>query len=131
MIADLFGRRHYGSIMGTLMTTSAVFGVIAPVLVGLIFDIRGNYREPFLLMSFTILIAIPMISDAGAGTGAEVGAIHAELYSTLQTSEPHRSCAMNSTPGKVWMYWMSLSSIRRRPGRPMVYGCMVRANERP
>ena len=65
LIADLFGRRHYGSIMGTLMTTSAVFGVIAPVLVGWIFDIRGNYREPFVLMSFTILIAIPMILTLG------------------------------------------------------------------
>ena len=65
LIADLFGRRHYGSIMGTLMTTSAVFGVIAPVLVGWIFDIRGNYREPFLLMSFTILVAIPMILTLG------------------------------------------------------------------
>ena len=65
LIADLFGRRHYGSIMGTLMTTSAVFGVIAPVLVGWIFDIRGNYREPFILMSVTILIAIPMILTLG------------------------------------------------------------------
>ena len=65
LIADLFGRRHYGSIMGTLMTTSAVFGVIAPVLVGWIFDIRGNYREPFVLMSVTILIAIPMILTLG------------------------------------------------------------------
>ena len=65
LIADLFGRRHYGSIMGTLMTTSAVFGVIAPVLVGWIFDIRGNYREPFALMSFSVLIAIPMILTLG------------------------------------------------------------------
>ena len=65
LIADLFGRRHYGSIMGTLMTTSAIFGVIAPVLVGWIFDIRGNYREPFVLMAFTILIAIPMILTLG------------------------------------------------------------------
>ena len=65
LIADLFGRRHYGSIMGTLMTTSAVFGVIAPVLVGWIFDIRGNYREPFALMALTILIAIPMILTLG------------------------------------------------------------------
>ena len=65
LIADLFGRRHYGSIMGTLMTTSAVFGVIAPVLVGWIFDIRGNYREPFALMAFSVLIAIPMILTLG------------------------------------------------------------------
>ncbi len=65
LIADLFGRRHYGSIMGTLMTTSAIFGVIAPVLVGWIFDIRGNYREPFALMAFSVLIAIPMIMTLG------------------------------------------------------------------
>jgi sugar phosphate permease len=65
LIADLFGRRHYGSIMGTMMTTSAVFGVIAPVLVGWLFDIRGNYREPFALMAFSVLIAIPMILTLG------------------------------------------------------------------
>ena len=65
LIADLFGRQHYGSIMGTLMTTSAIFGVIAPVLVGWIFDIRGNYREPFALMAFSVLIAIPMILTLG------------------------------------------------------------------
>lgn len=61
LIADIFGRRNYGSIMGTLMTTSAVFGVIGPVLVGWLFDVRNNYREPFALMAFSVLIAIPMI----------------------------------------------------------------------
>ena len=71
LIADLFGRRHYGSIMGTLMTTSAVFGVVAPVLVGWIFDIRGNYREPFVLMAFSVLIAIPMILTLGSGKARE------------------------------------------------------------
>jgi len=65
LIADLFGRRHYGSIMGTLMTTSAVFGVIAPVLVGWLADIRENYREPFVLMAFSVVIAIPMILTLG------------------------------------------------------------------
>ena len=65
LIADLFGRRHYGSIMGTLMTTSAVFGVVAPVLVGWLADIRENYREPFVLMAFSVLIAIPMILTLG------------------------------------------------------------------
>lgn len=65
LIADLFGRQHYGSIMGSLMTTSAVFGVIGPVLVGWIFDVRGNYREPFALMAFSVLIAVPMILTLG------------------------------------------------------------------
>ena len=69
LIADLFGRRHYGSIMGTLMTTSAVFGVVAPVLVGWLADIRENYREPFVLMAFSVLIAIPMIMTLGQERG--------------------------------------------------------------
>ena len=69
LIADLFGRRHYGSIMGSLMTTSAVFGVAAPVLVGWIADIRENYREPFALMAFSVLIAIPMILTLGRERG--------------------------------------------------------------
>jgi len=39
------------------------------VLVGWIFDVRGNYREPFVLMAFTILIAIPMILTLGRARG--------------------------------------------------------------
>ncbi len=61
LIADYFGRRHYGSIMGTMMTVSTIFGVIGPVLVGFIFDMRGNYQEPFVLMSMTVLFAIPLM----------------------------------------------------------------------
>jgi MFS family permease len=61
LIADYFGRRHFGSIMGTMMTVSTVFGVVGPVFVGWMFDLRHNYRDPFLLLSFTILVSIPMI----------------------------------------------------------------------
>lgn len=65
LIADLFGRRSYGSVMGIMMTTSAIFGVAGPVMVGWIFDVRGNYREPFMLMAFSVLIAIPLILTVG------------------------------------------------------------------
>jgi len=65
LIADLFGRRSYGSVMGTMMTTSAIFGVVGPVLVGWVFDVRGNYREPFMLMALSVLIAIPLILTLG------------------------------------------------------------------
>ena len=61
LIADLFGRQHYGTVMGTMMTTSTIFSVLGPVIVGWIYDIRGNYREPFLLIACTVLIAIPLI----------------------------------------------------------------------
>lgn len=65
LIADLFGRRSYGSVMGTMMTTSAIFGVAGPVLVGWVFDVRGNYREPFMIMAFSVLVAIPLILTLG------------------------------------------------------------------
>lgn len=61
MIADMFGRRHYGTIMGTMMTVSTVFSVVGPVFVGWMFDVRGSYREPFVLLAFSVLISIPLI----------------------------------------------------------------------
>ena len=61
MLADYFGRRSFGSIMGIMMTFSTLFGVAGPVFVGWMFDVRGNYREPFLIMSGSILISIPLI----------------------------------------------------------------------
>lgn len=61
LIADYFGRRHYGSVMGLMMTASTLFGVVGPVLVGYIFDVRGNYRDPFVLMAFSVLVSIPII----------------------------------------------------------------------
>lgn len=73
MLADYFGRRSFGTIMGIMMTFSTVFGVIGPVFVGWMFDVRGNYREPFLIMAASILISIPLIltlSKPGAPLGA-------------------------------------------------------------
>ncbi len=61
MLADYFGRRSFGTIMGIMMTFSTLFGVIGPVFVGWMFDVRGNYREPFLIMAASILISIPLI----------------------------------------------------------------------
>ncbi len=61
MLADYFGRRSFGTIMGIMMTFSTLFGVIGPVFVGWMFDTRGNYREPFLIMAASILISIPLI----------------------------------------------------------------------
>ena len=61
MLADYFGRRSFGSIMGIMMTFSTLFGVAGPVFVGWMFDVRGNYREPFLIMAGSILISIPLI----------------------------------------------------------------------
>ena len=61
MLADYFGRRHFGSIMGVLMTVTTLFSVGGPVFVGWMFDIRGNYQEPYLILSGTILVSIPLM----------------------------------------------------------------------
>ena len=61
MLADFFGRRSFGSLMGLMMTISTMFGVAGPIFVGWMFDLRGNYRDPYLILSFTVLIGIPLI----------------------------------------------------------------------
>ena len=61
MLADYFGRRHFGTIMGTMMTFSTIFGVVGPIFVGWMFDLRGNYREPYLILSVSIVLSIPLI----------------------------------------------------------------------
>ena len=61
MLADFYGRRSFGSLMGLMMTISTMFGVAGPIFVGWMFDVRGNYRDPYLILSFTVLIGIPLI----------------------------------------------------------------------
>lgn len=61
LLADYFGRTHFGSVMGIMMTVSTIFGVVGPVFVGWMFDVRGNYRDPFMILSLTVLIAIPLV----------------------------------------------------------------------
>ena len=61
MLADFFGRRNFGSLMGLMMTISTMFDVAGPIFVGWMFDVRGNYCDPYLILSFTVLISIPLI----------------------------------------------------------------------
>jgi len=61
MLADYFGREHFGSIMGILVTVSTVFGVVGPVFVGWMYDEYGNYKTPYIILSLTLLVAIPLV----------------------------------------------------------------------
>ncbi|MBI4220530.1 MAG: MFS transporter [Chloroflexi bacterium] len=60
MIADYFGRRSYGSVMGVMSSVSAVFGAIGPIFVGAMFDITDSYRLAFLILSLLVALAVPM-----------------------------------------------------------------------
>ncbi len=61
ILADYFGRRSYGSVVGIASSVSAVFGTIGPLFVGLMFDITGSYRPAYAVMAIVMLVALPLI----------------------------------------------------------------------
>ena len=60
ILGDYFGRASYGSIIGLTSSVNAIFGAAGPALVGLIHDIEGTYRLGFTLLTFALIIAIPL-----------------------------------------------------------------------
>ena len=59
LLADYFGRKSYGALVGLIMTLTAVFGVVGPVFAGLVFDITGSYRPAFITMALLMIPAVP------------------------------------------------------------------------
>jgi MFS family permease len=60
MLADYFGRRNYGSVVGITSTVSAGFSAVGPVAVGISFDISDTYRPGFLVLAAILTVAIPI-----------------------------------------------------------------------
>lgn len=60
ILADYFGRRSYGSIVGIVSSVSAVFGIAGPLLVGFTFDLTQSYRPGYAIMSIVLIFAIPL-----------------------------------------------------------------------
>jgi MFS family permease len=60
MLADYFGRRSFGSVVGITSTVSAVFGAVGPIFAGVMFDLTDTYRPPFLIMAGLLIWAVPM-----------------------------------------------------------------------
>lgn len=60
ILADYFGRRSYGSIVGIVSSVSSVFGIAGPLLVGLTFDLTDSYRPGYAVMSIVLILAIPL-----------------------------------------------------------------------
>jgi MFS family permease len=64
MVANLFGMRSHGVILGLVFLCDTVGGAIGPFLSGYIFDVTNSYRLAFLLcaiLSVTNLVAILFI----------------------------------------------------------------------
>ena len=60
ILADYFGRRSYGSIVGIASSVSAVFGTIGPLFVGAMYDFTDSYRPAYAIMALMMLVALPM-----------------------------------------------------------------------
>jgi len=61
MLADYFGRRSFGSILGILSTCSAAFGAAGPLFVGAMYDATENYRTPFLALCALLALGVPIL----------------------------------------------------------------------
>ena len=49
IVADLFGMRSHGVILGVVTTSATVGGAIGPVVAGYIFDLKGSYQLAFII----------------------------------------------------------------------------------
>lgn len=60
LLADYFGRKSYGALVGITMTLTAGFSIIGPVFAGWMFDVTGVYRWAFLIMALLAAPAVPL-----------------------------------------------------------------------
>jgi len=61
ILADYFGRKSFGSVLGWLALTTTLGGVASPVIAGWILDTMGSYRLAWQLFTLTTIPAIPLI----------------------------------------------------------------------
>jgi MFS family permease len=61
LMADYFGTRNFGTIMGLSGMVSMVGGLISPVLAGWVFDTTGSYQIAWTIFAFITLPAIPLM----------------------------------------------------------------------
>ena len=60
-LADMYGRKSYGTVIGITTTTGAIFGIIGPIYAGYIYDQYMDYRIAFTLIGILTFISIPLI----------------------------------------------------------------------
>jgi MFS family permease len=57
VIASYFGRKYFGSIIGTMVLINLPITLIAPIYVGWVYDTTGSYTSVFLLLASLLLAA--------------------------------------------------------------------------
>ncbi len=60
VLADYFGRKNYGSILGVTSSVSAGSGAVGPIFAGAVFDITGSYRLAFAILTGLLAVTVPL-----------------------------------------------------------------------
>ena len=60
MLADYFGTRNFGIILGLMMLVGMAGGLAGPVFAGWVFDTTGSYQLAFQVVTLTTVVAIPL-----------------------------------------------------------------------
>lgn len=60
IISSFFGRTNFGAIQGLAQSGTIVGGVVAPILLGYIFDVQGTYVPAIYILMIVALAAIPL-----------------------------------------------------------------------
>jgi len=61
LLADYFGTRSFGTILGLMSTVTMLGGLVSLVFAGWVFDTTGSYRLAWQLFALVTLPAIPLI----------------------------------------------------------------------
>ena len=60
LVSDFFGRKQFGFINGLTQSGSMIGGLIAPIMLGYMFDETGSYVTALYIITIVICIAIPI-----------------------------------------------------------------------
>ena len=60
ILAELVGMRSFPALMGIRGAVVGLIGATAPILVGVLFAVNGNYSLPFIVCGLLALLAIPL-----------------------------------------------------------------------
>jgi MFS family permease len=60
VLADYFGRKSYGSIVGLTSSVNALFGGFGAFFAGLMFDLTDSFRIPFTIMAIMLALSVPL-----------------------------------------------------------------------
>ena len=63
LVADVFGARSLGKILGGITVLDATGGALGPWVTGTLFDLSHSYRSAFLVMALLIAVALARLEE--------------------------------------------------------------------